>query len=76
MIGTAVVLMILVFTTVAANTKYAQYAVASASAVATDARLAAEVARYNGRRGGLIYYRRNGIACGDYRGFARIVRYA
>ena len=60
----------------AANTEYTQYTTTSWAAVATHARLVAEVARDDGRRGGPVYYRCYGIADGYNRGFARIVCYA
>ena len=70
-----VVFAALIFLAVAANAEYIQYAT-SLAAVATSARLAAEISRDDGRRGRLIYYRRNKIAYGYNRGFARIVCYA
>ena len=80
MVLTTTVFGALILTMVAANTEYTQYAVTNSTtswaAVATYARLVAEVARDDGRRGGPVYYRCYGIADGYNRGFARIVCYA
>ena len=80
LITATVVLVALICTAIAAYTEYIQYASESATAgttaVATYAGLAAEVARDDGRRVGLIYNRRNRIADGYNRGLARIVCYA